>query len=60
MNSYKLFNESFLSFIKKDLKDLFERDEIDNLKRETINAQVKRLAGNATSIDTDDSTSYVD
>ena len=33
---------------------------IDNLKRETINEHVKTLAGEATEIDTDDSTSYVD
>ena len=33
---------------------------IDNLKSETINEQVKALACNATEIDTDDSTSYVD
>ena len=33
---------------------------IDNLKSETINEHVKTLAGEATEIDTDDSTSYVD
>jgi len=33
---------------------------IDNLKRETINEHVKTLACEATKIDTDDSTSYVD
>jgi len=33
---------------------------IDNLKSETINEHVKALAGDATQIDTDDSTSYVD
>jgi len=33
---------------------------IDDLKKETINRQVERLAANVTEIDTDDSTSYVD
>ena len=33
---------------------------IDDLRSETISEQVKTLAGNATEIDTDDSTSYVD
>ena len=33
---------------------------IDNLQSENINEHIKRLAGNATEIDTDDSTSYVD
>jgi hypothetical protein len=33
---------------------------IDNLKTETINEQVQKLAGKATQIDTDGSTSYVD
>ena len=33
---------------------------IENLKSETINEQVKMLASNASVIDTDDSTSYVD
>ena len=33
---------------------------IDDLRSETINEQVKTLAGNATEIDTDASTSYVD
>jgi predicted RNA-binding Zn-ribbon protein involved in translation (DUF1610 family) len=33
---------------------------IDNLRSETINEQVKMLASDATEIDTDDSTSYVD
>jgi hypothetical protein len=33
---------------------------IDDLKRETLNSQVRELASKATEIDTDDSTSYVD
>jgi hypothetical protein len=33
---------------------------IDNLNKTTINEQVKKLASDATEIDTDDSTSYVD
>jgi hypothetical protein len=33
---------------------------IDDLKSETINEQVKKLASSVTEIDTDDSTSYVD
>ena len=33
---------------------------IDNLKSDTINEQVQTLAGRATEIDTDDSSSYVD
>lgn len=33
---------------------------IDDLKAETINEQVQKLASNVTEIDTDDSTSYVD
>jgi len=33
---------------------------IENLKSDTINEQVHRLAKDATSIDTDNSTSYVD
>jgi hypothetical protein len=33
---------------------------IDNLKKETINEQVQKLASNVSEIDTDDSTSYVE
>ncbi|GHT16968.1 hypothetical protein FACS189429_0080 [Bacteroidia bacterium] len=33
---------------------------IENLQKETINKQVQKLASNATAIDSDDSTSYVD
>jgi hypothetical protein len=33
---------------------------IDNLKKETINEQVRKLASNVSEIDTDDSTSYVE
>ena len=33
---------------------------IDNLKKETINQQVKQLASDATEVNTDDSTSYVE
>ncbi|GHT18643.1 hypothetical protein FACS189429_5440 [Bacteroidia bacterium] len=33
---------------------------IENLQKETINGQVQKLASNATAIDSDDSTSYVD
>jgi uncharacterized protein len=42
------------------LRKLREMKMMDDLKKETINGQVRQLACRATEIDTDDSTSYVD
>jgi len=62
--SVKVAESEFVGLPKKGQKPrrvgYLKMKVIENLKNETINEQVKTLAINVTSIDTDDSTSYVD